>query len=58
MAEIKTPLRKLSSGETYIADEDGAFVIEDRHSHRDILRFIANDIGWDELKLLTGMDDQ
>lgn len=45
MAEICTPLRKLGGGKTYTADEDGAFVIEERHTHSDILRYVIAEIG-------------
>lgn len=47
MAEIKTPLVKLEPNETFTADEDGAFVITERHSHADVMRYIVDDIGED-----------
>lgn len=45
MVEISSALRRLVAGETYTADEDGAFVIEERHTHSDILRYVIADIG-------------
>lgn len=58
MSEIKTPLRKLIEGEVYVADQDGAHVIEQDHTHADILRFVVADIGkGDALHILNGIDD-
>ena len=45
MAEVKRDLILLREGETHTADQDGALVIDDRHSHSDILRYVAADIG-------------
>ncbi len=45
MSEIKTPLRHLAPGEQFTADDDGAYVIEERHTHSDLMRYIIADIG-------------
>lgn len=58
MSEICTPLRKLEDGETFTAGSDGAFVIEDRHTHSDILRYVASDVGRDHaIAILQSMED-
>lgn len=49
MAEIKTPLLRLSEGETFTADEDGALVITEAHTHADILRYVVADIGKEDV---------
>jgi len=45
MSEVITPLKQLLAGQTFTADEDGAFVITERHTHSDILRFVVADLG-------------
>jgi hypothetical protein len=52
MPEIKTPLHRVPAGDVYAntTDED-AFVITDRNTHIDILRFVVADIGLEEVVL-------
>lgn len=45
MGEIKTPLIELQPGETFTADENGAFILADHHSHADLIRYVVGDIG-------------
>lgn len=55
MAEIKTDLIMLRTGELYQAGEDD-YVITSEHTHSDILRFVVADIGIDDAILtLEGM---
>ncbi len=54
MGEIKTPLCKLGEGATYGPVKEGpVYVIEDKHSHNDILRFVAEDQGNSGLMMLA-----
>lgn len=56
MAEIIFPLIPLSEGETHTADHDGAVVITGRHTHSDVLRYVAADIGYgDALFILRSL---
>lgn len=52
MSEIKKELLKLAPNETYTADEDGALVITDVHTHSDILRYVVKDLGLEETKFI------
>lgn len=52
MAEIKTPLKHVVAGGTFTADENGAFVITENHTHADILRFVVADLGLEETTFL------
>lgn len=45
MAEVKTALKRLEPGEIFVADDDGAYVITEQHTHSDILRFVIADYG-------------
>lgn len=56
MSEIKTPLLRLVEGETFTADEDGALVITEAHTHADILRYIVGDIGADDVRAMLDLD--
>jgi hypothetical protein len=53
MSEIHTPLTRLQPGETFTADEDGALVITEAHSHADLIRYVVGDIGEDALGLVS-----
>jgi hypothetical protein len=48
MAEVKTDLIRLEPGQPFTADEDGAYVLTEAHTHSDILRYVAADIGADD----------
>lgn len=50
--EIITPLLVLREGETHTADEGGALVATERHTHSDILRYVVADIGSDALHIV------
>lgn len=52
MGEIMRELRCLEPYETFQADEDGAFVITAKHTHKDILRYVVSDIGVEEVMFL------
>lgn len=52
MSEVVTPLLVLNEGETHTADEDGAVVITGRHTHSDVLRWVASDIGYGDALFL------
>lgn len=58
MAEIKTPLLRLAEGETFTADEDGALVITEAHTHSDILRYVVADIGKDDVLTIVELLDE
>lgn len=51
--EIERQLLTLAPGETFCAGEDGAIVITPEHTHADILRYIAGDIGDQDLVQLA-----
>lgn len=55
MAETCTPLLRLEPGDEFVAN-DRAYVITEKHSHSDLLRYIVEDIGVDHaMALLRGM---
>lgn len=58
MSELKTPLLRLSEGETFTADEDGALVITEAHTHADILRYVVSDIGRDDVLTMVEMMEE
>lgn len=59
MTEIKSPLMFLAHGDSYTAPEDGAYIIGDRHTHSDILRFIIADIGKEDVaSILQTIDEE
>lgn len=58
MAEVKTPLLRLTEGETFTSDADGALVITEAHTHSDILRYVVADIGKDDVLAIVETLDE
>lgn len=48
--EVKTPLKRCPD---YDGFGNEAFIIEPCHTINDVLRFCADDLGWDGLKVLV-----
>lgn len=53
--EIKTDLIKLPEGSNYIVGPDD-YLITESHTHMDILRFMVQDIGIDDVQTLLDLE--
>jgi uncharacterized protein YtpQ (UPF0354 family) len=49
MGEIKTDLFVVRRGESFTNEtEDDVCLIAEKHTHLDILRYVVDDLGWEE----------
>lgn len=55
MPEIRTPIIELEEGKTYTA-KAGDFLITEKHSLSDVLRFLVDQVGVDDIRYLLNHD--